>query len=66
MKIISEQNLINDVHIAFTKVKKRMWIAVPFIGNEEQVSRIMGTNWRFNPDIDFRLLTDIRNSDYIN
>lgn len=66
MKIISEQNLINEIHKAFTKVKKRMWIAVPFIGNAEQVSRIMGTNWRFNPDIDFRLLTDIRNADYIN
>jgi len=66
MKIISEQSLINEVHNAFTKIKKRMWIAVPFIGNTEQVSRIMGTNWRFNPDIDFRLLTDIRNSDYIN
>ena len=66
MKIISEQNLIDEVHNAFTKVKKRMWIAVPFIGNAEQVSRIMGTNWRFNTDIDFRLLTDIRNADYIN
>lgn len=64
--IISEQNLINEVHKAFSKVKKRMWIAVPFIGNAEQISRIMGTNWRFNPDIDFRLLTDIRNADYIN
>lgn len=66
MKILSEQNLINEVHKAFTKVKKQMWIAVPFIGNVEQVSRIMGTNWRFKPDIDFRLLTDIRNSAYIN
>lgn len=66
MKILSEQNLIDEIHSAFTKVKKRMWIAVPFIGNAEQVSRIMGTNWRFNPGMDFRLLTDIRNADYIN
>lgn len=66
MKIISEQSLIDEIHKAFTKVRSRIWIAVPFIGNVEQVSRIMGTNWRFNPDIDFRLLTDIRNSAYIN
>lgn len=66
MKVLSEQSLIDEIHKAFTKVKKRMWIAVPFIGNAEQVSRIMGTNWRFNPVIDFRLLTDIRNADYIN
>ena len=66
MKILSEQNLIDKIHSAFIKAKSRIWIAVPFIGNVEQVSRIMGTNWRFNPHIDFRLLTDIRNTAYIN
>ncbi len=65
MKIISEQNLIDDISKAFRKVKKRIWIAVPFIGNNEQVAKIMGTSWRFNTELDVKILTDIRNSAYI-
>ena len=65
MKILSEQNLIDEISKAFRKVKKRIWIAVPFIGNNEQVAKIMGTSWRFNPELDVKILTDIRNSDYI-
>lgn len=65
MKIISEQNLIDEISKAFRKAKKRMWVAVPFIGNNEQVAKIMGTSWRFNTELDVKILTDIRNSAYI-
>lgn len=65
MKINSEQNLIDEISKAFRNVKKRIWIAVPFIGNNEQVAKIMGTSWRFNPELDVKILTDIRNSAYI-
>ena len=65
MKILSEQSLINEIHSAFKSVKSRIWIAVPFIGNNEQVAKIMGTNWRFNTELDVKILTDIRNSAYI-
>lgn len=65
MKILSEQNLIDEVSSAFRKAKERIWIAVPFIGNNEQVAKIMGTSWRFISELDVKILTDIRNSGYI-
>lgn len=48
------------------KVKKRLWLAVPFIGNWETVRRILGKKWLVDENVEVRLLTDIDESTRFN
>lgn len=45
--------------------KKRLYIVSPFIGNWEQVRRIIGVQWMRNPNVKLRLITDIDNHGFI-
>ena len=64
--IIYGNELIKIIRNEFDNAKSRIWIAVPFIGEWEAVKRIMGTNWITDDQINIRIITDIRNEDFIN
>ncbi|MEO0094104.1 MAG: phospholipase D-like domain-containing protein [candidate division WOR-3 bacterium] len=64
-KIITGQQLVNTIRELCDKVKNRLWIAVPFIGNWDNVERIIGTKWITDTDVDVRLITDTSNEQYI-
>lgn len=64
--ILYGTDLVNKIRDEFDNANKRIWIAVPFIGEWSAVKRIMGTKWLTNSNIDIRIITDIRNSDFIN
>lgn len=48
------------------QVKKRLWIASPFIGNWPAVRKILGRKWVDNGDINVRLITDISENGNLN
>jgi hypothetical protein len=58
MKIVYGQELVNELRRICDSAKNRLWIAVPFIGKLNSVSKIIGTNWISKKDFSFRLLTD--------
>ena len=62
--ILYGQELINKIRQEFDNATKRIWIAVPFIGNWNAVKNIMGTKW-INNNLNIKLITDIRNEDFI-
>lgn len=63
--ILHNQKLVDELRKAFDKAKYRIWIAVPFIGSWKYVERILGNNWMTKKNIDFRLITDTRNENFI-
>lgn len=63
--ILSEQKLGIELRKAFDNAKSRIWIAVPFIGSWNLVERITGISWVAKRNIDFRLLTDVSNEQFI-
>lgn len=65
VSIVHNQDLIDELSKAFYGVKKRIWIAVPFIGSWKYVQRIMGTKWMTQENIEFKLITDIRNENFL-
>ncbi|MHC1773829.1 MAG: phospholipase D-like domain-containing protein [Lentimicrobium sp.] len=64
--IIYGTNLINKIRTEFDKATNRIWIAVPFIGEWSAVKKIMGTKWIGDNNLKMKILTDIRNDDFIN
>ena len=56
--ILSGQNLVNALREHCDQVKKRIWIASPYIGNFKDVQKIIGGNW-MRSHVDFRVLTDV-------
>jgi len=59
MKIIYGQSLVNELNKLCLRISNRLWIAVPYIGNQSAVVRILGEKWISNKSISLRLLTDI-------
>ncbi len=57
-RILSGQELVDTLRQHCDAVKERIWIASPYIGNIEDVQRIIGNEW-MHSHIDFRVLTDI-------
>jgi len=64
--ILYGTDLIKKIRNEFDNATKRIWIAVPFIGEWSAVKKIMGTKWICNSNLNMRLITDIRNEDFIN
>jgi len=58
MKSLSGKELFNEIHSKCSTVKKRLWIASPYIGSNNFVSYILGNKWNSDPEIEFRLLVD--------
>lgn len=57
--ILHEKQIGKALLSAMNSAKKRIWIAVPFIGTLNGIERIIGNTWQVNPNIDFKILTDI-------
>lgn len=64
-QLLCGENLVGTLRVMCENVKNRIWIAVPFVGAWQGVEKILGRNWLENPNIDVRLLTDIKNQNYI-
>jgi len=64
--ILHGTNLITKIRTEFDNATKRIWIAVPFIGEWSAVKKIMGTKWISNNNLNMKLITDIRNENFIN
>ena len=64
--ILYGTNLIKKIRTEFDNATNRIWIAVPFIGEWTAVKKIMGTKWISNNNLNLKILTDIRNDDFIN
>lgn len=45
MNILSGQQLVNSIRKDADKIKRRLWISVPYIGNLSNVRRVLGKNW---------------------
>ena len=59
MKTFYGNDLVSELRKNCDNINKRLWISVPFIGGLESVWRIIGRQWMENPNLSFRLLTDI-------
>lgn len=57
--ILSGQSLVDTLRSKCDKVQRRIWIISPFIGEFNDVQKIIGNQWAA-PHIDFRVLTDIK------
>lgn len=64
--ILYGNSLIAKIRAEFDNATKRIWIAVPFIGEWDAVKKIMGTKWISNENLNMRIITDIRNNEFIN
>lgn len=58
MDILSEKNLARRLRKACDSVKKRLWIASPYVGGWESVRRLLGRKWWDETTVEVRLLTD--------
>jgi len=63
--ILYGNELVKIIRSEFDNVKNRIWIAVPFIGNWNSVKKIMGTKWIHNNNVEMKIITDIRNDNFI-
>ncbi len=61
MKVLSQQEIVDEVRARSNKITKRLWVASPFIGDCKSVRRILGKKWIDNSDVDVRLITDDAN-----
>lgn len=57
--ILSGQSLVDTLRNKCDKAQKRIWIVSPFIGEFNDVQKIIGNQWSA-PHIDFRILTDVK------
>lgn len=60
------KELISKIRSDFDNSTTRIWIVVPFIGDWNSVKKIMGTKWISNNNLEIKIITDIRNEDFIN
>jgi hypothetical protein len=58
MKLLYGEQLVKELRKLSDNVKKRLWIAVPYIGSPTAIRRILGKQWFDNPSVSVKLLTD--------
>jgi len=63
--ILYGTDLIQTLRREFDKAEKRIYIAVPFIGDWEAVKKIMGTKWTGSSTVEMKILTDTSNDGFI-
>lgn len=66
MKLLMGAKLVNELRSLCDGVRKRLWIASPFIGSWTAVRKITGRKWVENGDVMVRLLTDISDGKNLN
>jgi hypothetical protein len=59
MEFVTGSQLVEKLRSLCNKVRKRLWIASPFIKNWTNVRKILGREWVDNGEVTVRLLTDI-------
>lgn len=66
IQLLTGKILSTTLRTICDKVTNRLWIAVPFIGNINDTKRLLGQQWLNNIDVEVKLITDIRNTKFIN
>lgn len=66
MHIETGKKLVFGLRTLCDGVKKRLWIATPFIGYWTAVRKIIGRAWLDNGKVDVRLITDTREPSNLN
>jgi hypothetical protein len=61
MRIETGEALAQGLRELGDGIKKRLWIAVPYIGSLKLVRKVLGTRWLQYKGIDVRLITDLSN-----
>jgi hypothetical protein len=56
--VLSGKTLSMQLRTACDGVKRRVWIASPYVGNWRAIRTLLGRSWWDKSDIDVRLLTD--------
>lgn len=57
MRVLTAKGLSHELRKLADRVRRDMWIASPYVGTWDKVSRILGVRW-LQKDITVRLLTD--------
>ncbi len=65
MKIATTKELGVELQKLTCKVRKRLWIASPFVGSWYKASCLIGTRWQNHSDVKVRLLTDKENKGWL-
>lgn len=65
MKIASAQGLSFGLRKMARNVRKRLWIASPFVGGWSAAKCLIDTVWQSDPNVEVRLLTDIENKGWL-
>lgn len=66
MEILTGQNLADKVRNLCNNVKRRLWIASPYIGSWSAIRRILGRKWIDSDSVDVRLIVDLSDSKALN
>jgi hypothetical protein len=64
--ILYGAELAESVRSVCGHARRRIWLAVPFIGNVETVRRLVGRKWLDCDTLDLRLIIDIGDRAYLN
>lgn len=60
MNILTGQNLIDTLRNLCDNVKRRLWIASPYIGSLNSVTKILGGKWLKDSNVSVRLIADLK------
>ena len=66
MKPLFGNELVQELRKRTEKVKRRLWVCVPYLGKTDAVLKILGKNWLENEAVEVRLLTDVADMRAIN
>ncbi len=58
MRTLHGVQLVNTIRKTADQVKRRLWIAVPYIGSDKTITSVLGVKWFEDPKISVKLLTD--------
>jgi phosphatidylserine/phosphatidylglycerophosphate/cardiolipin synthase-like enzyme len=65
MQIETAEELSRKLRSLADKVQHRLWVAVPYVGGWDAVKRLLGLRWRDSDEVGFRLLTDTKNTGWL-
>ncbi len=66
MEVRSEKDLAERIRFLGDNLKKRLWVASPYIGDFKTARSVIGRRWLEDSSIDVRLITDIYENNGLN
>src|SRR5580700_954923 len=66
MKIATGAELSHELRKQAKNVRRRLWLASPFVGGWFATKCLIDIRWQSNSDVDVRLLTDVENKGWLN